>query len=92
MVNCCRGRIIQRGVLNFRNQGRADYGRVGKTAEDGDVSRLRNSEANGNGKMRDGACPAKQSGQIVWQRIFCAGDSGSRDEIEESGRDLGNLF
>src|ERR1700682_644243 len=52
----------------------------------------RDAEANGDGKPCNGAGAADKRGQIVWERVFRAGNAGTRDQIKEArghGGDFG---
>src|ERR1700730_13573965 len=46
----------------------------------------RTAAAYGNGKVCEGASAANESGKIVGERVFGAGNAGAGDEIEEAGR------
>src|SRR5229473_4504405 len=45
----------------------------------------RNAEADGDGELRDAAGATDERGEIVGQRVFCAGDTGAGNEIKKTG-------
>src|SRR5882672_1423159 len=77
--------------LNFGNEGGADDGCVGEATENGDVAGQRNSEANRDRKMCDGTRAAQERWKIVGERILCAGNAGSGNEVEKTGGAGGNF-
>jgi hypothetical protein len=90
-MDCRRGRAGFRGVLNFGDQGRAYDGGVGEAPKNGNVPGLRNTETDGDGKLRDHTGSAQERREIERERVFCAGDTGAGDEIEKPGRTSGNF-
>jgi len=64
---------------------------VGKAAENGNMARKRDAEADSDGKLRDAAGPPQKCREIVGQGILRAGDAGSGNEIEKTGGASGDF-
>src|SRR5258708_11695684 len=80
-----RGGVKGLRLFNFGDEVGADDGGVGKAAENGNMARKRDPEADRDGKLRDAAGAAQERGQIVGQGILRAGDAGAGNEIEKTG-------
>src|SRR6267143_459875 len=85
------GGIDGLSLFNFGDERGADDGGVGEAAKNRNVAGKRDYKTNGDGELRNAAGAADERGEIIGQHIFCAGDAGAGNQIEETGRASGDF-
>src|SRR6267378_1249768 len=85
------GGIDGLSLFNFGDERGADDGGVGEAAKNRNVAGKRDSKTNSDGELRNAAGAADERGEIIGQHIFCAGDAGAGNQIEETGRASGDF-